>query len=103
MSYIKRLQEKEENTRKQILVASLIASMSIVVFIWIYSLTDRFGNQTKITTEDSLKPFTLFANSISDTYQNISASLSKIPSEKSDNTKTPKQINLTPVESPTNQ
>jgi hypothetical protein len=48
--------------------------MSIVVFIWVYSLGSHFNNKTSEQANNDLKPFKLFANSISNTYQNITAS-----------------------------
>lgn len=103
-TYIKKLQSKKEDTRKQILVVSLVACMSFVVFVWVYGLTDHLFTQDNATqASKDIKPFTLFANSISDTYQNISASVGKISSKKQADTAPDKQIDLIVVEPKTNQ
>jgi len=112
ISYIRKLQSKPEEVRKQILVASLVFSMAIVGSIWVYSLTDRFGEKkiAVVVEEDSkeISPFKLFMNSVSDTYDSISASVGNFASGKEEVTEsTPtteeKQIKLIPVEKPTNQ
>jgi hypothetical protein len=74
--------------------------MVVVVFIWVQSLGDKFTNQTAEKKEDGLKPFTLFANSISNTYSDIAASVGSVSiKNKTEITDTkPQQINLTPVE-----
>ena len=98
-AYIKKLQSKSEDTRKLIFVCALILSMSFVSFIWIYNLGTRFGSPDITTqTNEDIKPFKLFSNSISDTYKNMSASVGKITANKESD----KQINLIPVET-TNQ
>lgn len=98
-AYIKKLQSKEEIIRKQILVASLIVSMAVVGSVWVYSLSDRFGDkEVAVADTTTTKPFALFSSSISDAYQNISASVANF-SRKSSAPKTePKQIDLIPVE-----
>ena len=81
-------------------MVSLVSTMIVVVFIWVQSLGDKFTNQTAEKTDKSLSPFSLFANSVSNTYSDITASVGDI-SEKSKNestVKSPKQINLIPVE-----
>jgi len=94
-AYIKKLQSKSEDTRKLIFIGSLILCMSFVSFIWLYSLGDRFGSEEVATqTNEDIKPFKLFGNSISDTYSNISASVEKITSKDT----TEKQIDLIPIE-----
>ncbi len=103
--YIKKLQSKEEVVRKQILLGSLIVSMAVVGSIWVYSLTDRFGSQAvaqKNTEGSATKPFALFANSVVDTYNNITASvgnfsLSKNKKEQSKE----KQVDLIVVDKQT--
>lgn len=102
-AYIKKLQSKEESTRKQILVGAMIGSMSIVGLIWFYSLGVRFGNEeVKEQVSQDIKPFKLFSNSIKDTYNNISASVGSIPSKNNTKVevdpKLEKQIELIPVE-----
>lgn len=104
-TYIKKLQSKTEETRKLIFVSSLIASMSVVSFIWIYGLSDRLGDsQVKVQTNEDIKPFKLFTSSMSDTFKSISASVGKVSSTKEEikkeesNEDTEKEIDLIPVE-----
>lgn len=98
-AYIKKLQSKSEDTRKLIFVGLLILCMSFVSFIWIYNLGTRFRSPDITTqTNEDIKPFKLFSNSISDTYKNMSASVGKITTNKAPE----KQIDLIPVET-TNQ
>lgn len=104
MSYIKKLQSKSEDTRKQILMVSIVVSMSIVVMVWMYGLGNFFSNKTEAQASNETKPFTLFADSISETYQNISASVGKITSKKEIKAEVPaeKQIDLIQIEHTTN-
>jgi hypothetical protein len=98
-AYIKKLQSKSEDTRKLIFVGLLILCMSFVSFIWIYNLGTRFESPEVVNqTNEDIKPFKLFSNSISDTYKNMSASVGKITTNKEPE----KQIDLIPVET-TNQ
>lgn len=101
-AYIKKLQSKEEVIRKQILAGSLIVSMSIVAFVWMYSLGDRFGNSNVQTAQasDTAGPFKLLGESISNTYQSVTASVANFSlSNKNEETKQQqKQIDLVPVE-----
>jgi hypothetical protein len=105
-SYIRNLQSKPVEVRKQMLVASLVVSMAFVGVVWVYGLTERFGNNSEdVATEkkdNSLAPFKVFANSISNAYTNISASVGQISSKENTAVDTPKteqkQIELIPVE-----
>jgi hypothetical protein len=106
-SYIKKLQSKKEDTRKLIFFGSLAVCMSLVGFIWVYSLGVRFGNpKVAVQADEDIKPFKLFTNSISDTFKNISASVGSINNKKDATTEvqpqTGKQIDLIPVEYSTN-
>jgi hypothetical protein len=104
MAYIHTLRAKPEAVKKQILYVSLISIMAVVVFIWVYSLEDHFSSdQTAANTDATVKPFTLFANSIASTYDNISASVGKITSKKEADAPAGKQIDLIVVDHPTNQ
>ncbi len=99
--YIRKIQGKNEDARKQILVASLVFSMAVVGSVWVYSLTDRFGEKKVAeNTDTGAKPFTLFANSVSSAYQNISASVANFSLSTKNNETTEKQIDLIPVEHP---
>ena len=100
-AYIRKIQAKKESTRKQILALSMIVSMSLVVFIWVYSLGVRFGNpEVKDQASEDIKPFKLFSNTISDTFKNVGASVGKAPSVNKiqDEVKNDKQVELIPVE-----
>lgn len=101
--YIKKLQSKDEFARKQILTGVMALSMVIVGVVWIYSFGHVFGKSDKKVAEsdNTIKPLTIFKNSIGDTYKNISASVGKISSAKKElqNAKDEgKQIDLIPVE-----
>lgn len=78
-AYIKKIQAKEEDARKRILVGTLIVSMFLVGSVWVYGLTDRFGKkEVAIADETSVKPFALFKDSISNLYQDVTASVGNI-------------------------
>lgn len=103
-TYIRKLQSKPVEVRKQMLVVSLVVSMAVVGAVWIYGLTYRFsdkGQEVAIEEKpETASPFKLFKNSIGSAYNNISASVSNISSDKEDtNTEAePKQIQMIPVE-----
>jgi hypothetical protein len=98
-NYIKKLQSKNENTRKQILIVSMVVSMVVVGSVWIYGLSTRFGPQTVAKVNEDVKPFKLFGDSLAETYKNISASVGNISSISSkNNTPEGKVIELIPVE-----
>lgn len=102
--YIKKLQSKSEVARKQILVGSLIVSMSLVALIWVGSLSSHFGHNQTAKVENTTKPFALLGQSISDTYNNVTASVGNISTsikkekQKVEEEKVEKQIDLIPVE-----
>ncbi len=83
--YIKKIQEKDEIVRKQIFLGLMIFSMVAVSSIWIYSLDHRFNNKVKEQAKEDVKPFQRFANSVSNTYDNISASVGNSPIIKLEN------------------
>lgn len=102
-SYIRKLQSKDEHTRKRILIGSLVVCMSIVGFLWITSLGYKFGdnsNDDVVSTENTIRPFALFGKSITNTVDNVSASVGNISSKtfNSKRSKNEKQIDLIPVE-----
>ena len=100
-TYIKKLQSKSIETRKQILIGSLILCMSIVFLVWINSLGYKFGKEKVAKNQDVMKPFALFGQSIIDAYGNVTASIGNISSlkkEKSKKVEPEKQIDLIPVE-----
>lgn len=105
-TYIRKLQQKPENTRKQIFFGSLVVCMSFVFLIWISSLGYKFNDNTAVSVEEDIKPFALFGKTLTDTYSNVTASVGNISSElKKDEevlieeVKVEKQIDLIPVES----
>lgn len=77
-NYIKKAKEKPEHARKRILTIWLIVCMSIVFLIWFYNLGLRFNKSTADKTRDDVKPFKMFGESISSTFDNINNSLDKI-------------------------
>jgi lipopolysaccharide export LptBFGC system permease protein LptF len=96
-SYIKKLQTKKEDTRKQILVGSLIVSMSFVFLIWVTTFGQK--SEAKIAKEtQEQKPFSLLSSSFSETYNNISASVGNISKNTKEKKKNEKVIELIPVE-----
>lgn len=100
-TYIKKLQSKNENTRKQIFVGSLIVCMSFVCFLWISSLGYKFGKSDVVKTQRDIQPFALLGQSITDTVTNVTASVGNISSLKKEESKkveVEKQIDLIPVE-----
>ncbi len=102
-SYIRKLQSKGEAERKQVLITSLVVSMAIVGSIWIYSLSDRIETHKEVAAEEeneTVKPFTLFANSVSNTYKNISASVGNFSGPKDRDMTDQKQVDLIIVEQP---
>jgi len=108
-NYIKKLQKKSEQTRKKILTGALFVSMIFVAFIWVYNVGYRFNiaksHPDKINKD--IRPFKLFANSLSDTYKNISASVGSIKNKtteiKNNINETEKPVDLIVVKDTTNQ
>jgi hypothetical protein len=106
-TYVKKLQSKSEESRKQIFIGSMIVCMAFVGFIWVNSLGYRFNKETTAKTQADIKPFALFEQSVSDTVKNMTASLGNVSSLKKDlitkteeakKAETEKQIDLTVVE-----
>lgn len=79
-AYIKKLQNKPEEHRKQILFVVMIVSMALVSSVWIYSLTDRFSskNTEEVVKDETKKPFELLTLSFKDAYKNMSASVANV-------------------------
>jgi hypothetical protein len=99
-TYIKKLQSKSENTRKQILTGSLVVCMSFVVFVWVSSLGSRFHKEENVVSEkEIIKPFALFKQSLSSAMNNVTASAGNAQvAKKAEEVKTEKQIDLIVVE-----
>ncbi len=104
-TYIKKLQSKNETVRKQIFAGAMIVSMIFVGFIWIYNLNNRFNNKVSMQTQNDVKPFKIVADSLSNTYTNISASVGSLPSLETVRKRiiNEKQINLTVVKDTSKQ
>lgn len=98
--YIKKLQSKNEQSRKKIFAGLMIFSMAFVTLVWMYSLGHRFNQGVKEQAREDIEPFRLFANSLSSTYENISASVGKASVSKTKKEKVveEKQIDLILVE-----
>jgi hypothetical protein len=92
--FIKNLQQKDEATRKQALLISVIISMVIVVSIWFYQIISPRQKIVKIDdkekSEEILNPIKVFSGSFSDTMKGISASVGNISIFNNE----PKQIDL---------
>ena len=100
-AYIRKIQLKKEETRKQIFAGVMIVCMSLVGVIWIGTLGYKFGHKPTEKVADDIKPFALFGKSIKDTYGSVSASVGKISEmKKQENKKVEeeKQIEMIPVE-----
>ncbi len=105
-AYIKKLQGKNEDTRKMIFTGTMIVSMSIVGLVWFYSLGTRFDSSVKEQANNDIKPFQLFGNSIKDTIKNVTASVGRAPTikevvttkEEPASSAGEKQIDLIPIE-----
>ena len=95
--YIKKLQAKPEPVRKKIVVGLMVTSMFFVAVVFVFSVRSTIRGHEKSTAVDNLAPFKLLGNSISDTYDNVSASVGKIslPEKQSDQ----EQSNQMPDES----
>ncbi len=105
-AYIKKLQSKNEFVRKQIFIGAMIVSMVFVGFIWVYNLNNRFNNnEVSVQTQKDVKPFKIFTDSLSNTYNNISASVGNIPNLETEKKKitNEKQINLIVVKDASRQ
>jgi len=104
--YIKKLQSKPEGERKVILFWSLAVCMCLICFIWVSSLGPRFSKEEDVSKmEESVKPFALFGQAVSDTYNNVTASVGNISIPKEElkveevkEAEVEKQIDLIPVE-----
>ena len=96
-TYIRKLRNKSETSRKQILLVWMSVSFVVVVSVWIYGLTAHVSSVSDEQYSNAVKPFKLFADSISGAYQNITASVGNIKTPKTEDAG-PKQIDLIPVE-----
>lgn len=100
-TYIKKLQSKSEDTRKQILFGSLVLCMSFVVFVWVSGMGSKFNKVESVAIDKEIvKPFAIFKQSFSSTVNNLTASAGNIPkTKKVEEVKEEKQIDLIVVES----
>jgi len=98
-TYIKKLQSKSEIVRKQILIGSLVTCMAFVGVVWISSLGYKFNKENTAKAKEEIKPFALFGKTITETYDNVAASVGNIStSKKGEIKKNEKMIELIPVE-----
>lgn len=105
-NYIQNLKSKPEADRKRFAQTATIACMVIVGSVWLYGLTNHLSKpEIAIQTEKDIKPFTVLANSLKDTYNNISASVGDaksvsgvINNEPTTDTENEKMIDLIPVD-----
>ena len=102
-AYIKKLQNKSQDTRKQILFISLSIIMLLIGSIWIYGINGKFDQKFQTKTKDDVKPLALFMDSIASTYKNVSASVGNISFSKDQKQDSSKQIDLIVVDNPVNQ
>lgn len=75
-AYVKKLQNKSEESRKQILFFTMVISMSLVAGVFIYGLGSQFREIAKKeeAQNKTTGPFRLMADSISKSYKNMTAS-----------------------------
>jgi hypothetical protein len=77
--------------------------MSLVSLVWVGTLGYKFNSKTAEKTQNDIKPFALFGQTLSNTYNSITASVGNISSlnkegEKKVEVKNEKVIDLIPVE-----
>lgn len=62
------------------LAISMIVSMSLVGLIWVAGITGRKGEYRKnvVGVEETIKPFSMFGQSMKETYSDLSASLGNL-------------------------
>lgn len=96
-NYIHKLQNKGEDSRRAILTGSLIVSMAFVSVIWVSSFKDKFNSETTANVANDIKPFALFSDSVSNAWNDMSASVGKISLFSSGDNQ--KQVNVVPVNS----
>ena len=74
--YIYKLREKPDHIKQQYLFFVMFVAMSFVVAIWIYGFTVKTDNEVSFGDKISndIKPFSLFGQSIKDTYKSMTAS-----------------------------
>jgi hypothetical protein len=107
--YIQNLKSKPEAERKQFAYMATIACMVVVGGIWLYGLVGHFNTKSsEPEVANTVKPFSVLANSIKGTYNDISASVNQAKSisnimEEDTQTQVPegKVIDLIPVEKST--
>jgi len=89
-AYIRKLQSKPETVRKQIFAGAMIFSMVFVGIVWVNSMGYILFASPELTKQEEIvKPFALFKQTISETVDNISASVGNVSSIiKTDDAKT---------------
>lgn len=76
--YIKHIQSKPEPVRKKLLIISMTASTVLVGIVWMFSIYRTVNPSVSENTPNTITPFKLFGESVSQTYKNISASVGNI-------------------------
>jgi hypothetical protein len=72
--------------------------MSLVFVVWVSGFGYKSEKEKVAKTEEGVKPFALLGQSISKTYNGVTASVGNISSLKKGEKEKGKQINLIPVE-----
>lgn len=73
--FIKKIQNKPEHTRKQILYVTTIAIGSLIVIFWIFTLQYRFSSIDSAKVKVELQPLTILKDSIASTYDDVSSKI----------------------------
>lgn len=77
--YIKHLQSKPIEHKKQIIAVGMIMSSFVVIGAFYLNINNAFSQNTnQVSVNDDIGPFKLFKNSISNTYSNLTASVGNI-------------------------
>lgn len=106
--FISNLRSKSDLQKRQILFVSLFIVMSLIISLWVYSITNNFekDNTVVVETKKDISPFKLLTQKMNESYKNMSASVSNagIFNRKNeenittdDNLKDEKTIDLIPV------
>lgn len=101
--YIRKLQSKDEDSRKIALIGFMALSIVVVGFVWYVSMQKRFTKVVIKQEQDKtqVSPFQMLKNSFSNTYQSVTASVGDIKNGKFKNDKIieEKMLDVTIVDS----
>ncbi len=73
--FIKKIQNKPEHVRKQILYVATIAIGGLIVIFWIFTLQYRFSSIDAAKVQEELKPFSIIKDNIASTYNDVSSKI----------------------------